>query len=126
RRLSVCDMREFCNDVLSGTDGGGTLTDHPTPSEIDRLVRGTLSGAGRRRLVTHLLHGCPRCARLLAPAIALTPRTPPAARLPLAPLAAAPADGYERPVARACAAAVRRFREIRNERQAAAMAGMAE
>src|SRR6202043_2847991 len=88
RRLSVCDMREFCNDVLSGTDGGGTLTDHPTPSEIDRLVRGTLSGAGRRRLVTHLLHGCPRCARLLAPAIALTPRTPPTP--PLAPLTPLP------------------------------------
>jgi hypothetical protein len=132
------------------------LTDHPTPSEIDRLVRGTLSGAGRRRLVTHLLRGCPRCASLLAPAIALTPRTPPAPLLPLAPLApirakgqadaaarraavafgtagdaaavetAAPADGYERPVARACAAAVRRFREIRSERQAVAMAGMAE
>ena len=135
------------------------MTDHPTPSEIDRLVRGTLSGAGRRRLVTHLLRGCPRCARLLAPAIALTPRTPPAPLLPLAPLAplaaigakgqadasarraavasgtagdaaavetAAPADGYERPVARACAAAVRRFREIRSERQAVAMAGMAE
>ncbi|HEY6321672.1 MAG TPA: hypothetical protein VJA16_08965 [Thermoanaerobaculia bacterium] len=96
------------------------MTDHPTPSEIDRLVRGTLSGAGRRRLVTHLLRGCPRCARLLAPAIALTPRTPPA------PQAQLPADGYERPVARACAAAVRRFREIRSERQAVAVAGMAE
>jgi hypothetical protein len=93
------------------------LTDHATPTEIDRLVRGTLSGAGRRRLVTHLLRGCPRCSRLLAPAIALTPRTPPAAP---------PADGYERPVARACAAAVRRFREIRSERRAAGMADMAE
>jgi len=94
------------------------LTDHPTPSEIDRLVRGTLTGAGRRRLVTHLLGGCPRCARLLAPAIALTPRT----SLPPVP---APADGYERPVARACAAAVRRFREIQSERHAAGMAEMA-
>jgi hypothetical protein len=134
------------------------LTDHPTPSEIDRLVRGTLSGAGRRRLVTHLLRGCPRCARLLAPAIALTPRTPRALRTPrlaimaerqagvagcrapveagaeddapafqpvamAAPLdptppveTAAPVDRYERPVARACAAAVRRHREIRSER----------
>jgi hypothetical protein len=126
------------------------LTDHPTASEIDRLVRGTLSGAGRRRLVTHLLRGCPRCAGLLAPAIALTPRTPPPP-LPLAPLpqmtaqrqvdaavarraaveagtagdaaaeeTGAPVDGYERPVARACATAVRRFREIRSERHAAA------
>ena len=89
------------------------MTDHPTPSEIDRLVRGTLSGAGRRRLVTHLLRGCPRCARLLAPAIALTPRTPPPPQAD---------DGYERPVARACAAAVRRFREIRSERDAAGLA----
>ena len=131
------------------------MTDHPTASEIDRLVRGTLSGAGRRRLVTHLLRGCPRCARLLAPAIALTPRTPPTPPLPLAPLTplpqmtarrqvdaavarraaveagtagdaaaeeetGAPVDGYERPVARACAAAVRRFREIRSERHPAA------
>ncbi len=119
------------------------MIDHPTPSEIDRLVRGTLSGAGRRRLVTHLLRGCPRCARLVAPAIALTPPMPLA---PLAPITAkrqvgaaaaaarraavapgtagdaAPVetaelvDGYERPLARACAAAVRRFREIRSER----------
>ncbi|HEV3074159.1 MAG TPA: hypothetical protein VHB47_07060 [Thermoanaerobaculia bacterium] len=143
------------------------MTDHPTPSEIDRLVRGTLSGAGRRRLVTHLLHGCPRCARLLAPAIALTPRSLPprtlppqaeprplqslaqitarrqgdaaAARRPAVEAGAAgdaaalataapvdgyerPVDGYERPVARACAAAVRRFREIRSERDAVGLA----
>jgi len=140
------------------------LTDHPTPSEIDRLVRGTLSGAGRRRLVTHLLRGCPRCARLLAPAIALTPRAPRALRTPrpaimaerqagvaarrapveagaeddaasFLPVAlaaqfdptppaetATPVDRYERPVARASAAAVRRYREIRSERDAAAMA----
>jgi hypothetical protein len=136
------------------------LTDHPTPSEIDRLVRGTLSGAGRRRLVTHLLRGCPRCARLLAPAIALTPRAPRAPRTPrpaimaerqagvaarrapveagaeddpaafqpvamaspLDPTApvetATPVDRYERPVARACAKAARRYREIRSERDA--------
>ena len=147
------------------------MTDHPTPSEIDRLVRGTLSGAGRRRLVTHLLRGCPRCARLLAPAIALTPRKlqalptalpplpqnfaerqaevaarraavkagaedgeasfqPIAMAAPLDPAppveTAAPVDRYERPVARACAAAVRRFREIRSERLAVEMAEMAE
>lgn len=138
------------------------MTDHPTPSEIDRLVRGTLSSAGRRRLVTHLLRGCPRCARLLAPAIALTPlgtsETSEASALPetaetsamperqvdlvaaarraaapatveasarvetAAPIeraAPAPVDGYERPVARACAVAVRRFRETRRERMAA-------
>jgi hypothetical protein len=99
-------MREFFNDVFPWHARGGALTDHPTPSEIDRLVRGSLTGAGRRRLVTHLMGGCPRCARLLAPAIALTPRTSPP---PVPP----PADGYERPVARACAAAVRRFRERR-------------
>jgi hypothetical protein len=121
---------------MSGPDGGDILTDHSTPSEIDRLVRGTLSGAGRRRLVTHLLRGCPRCARLLAPAIAWTPRSvPPAAARRAAPAAGVqtaaqaetaaavertvPVDGYERPVARACAVAVRRFREIRREREAA-------
>ena len=38
---------------------------------------------------------------------------------------AAPGDGYERPVARACAVAVRRFRESRRERMVAGMAEIA-
>jgi hypothetical protein len=49
------------------------LTDHPSPGEIARLARGTLSRAGRHRLMAHLLRGCPDCARLIAPALALMP-----------------------------------------------------
>jgi len=137
------------------------LTDHPTPTEVSRLVGGTLSRDARRRLVVHLLHGCPQCARLLAPALALTPAmlarrarraagravakpgtgisgagtpaaTAPAgkSRVPAEPRPAAgaaagrqaaTADPYDQPVARACALALRRFRELRRERRTAGM-----
>ncbi len=146
------------------------MTDHPTSTEIARLVRGTLPRESRRQLVAHLLAGCPRCARLAAPALALNPailerhvrraarRTAEKARAAGCPAAGAPvaggeaegtaalapgADGqgestaapaddpddrgdrgerYERPVARACAAAVRRVRLLARERRAAAAA----
>ncbi|HEV3456274.1 MAG TPA: hypothetical protein VHG32_06920 [Thermoanaerobaculia bacterium] len=144
------------------------MTDHPTSTEIARLVRGTLPREGRRQLVAHLLAGCPRCARLAAPALALNPallgrhvrraarRAEEKARAAGSPAAGEPvaggeaegtaalapdADGqaartaaladdaddaddrgerYERPVARACAAAIRRLRALERERRAAA------
>jgi hypothetical protein len=124
------------------------LTDHPTPTELDGLVRGTLSGASRRRLVRHLLRGCPRCSRLLAPVLAVTLAAPetaatagPAPPSPASPLAdpdapddsadpldavdspsppPGPPDGdYDRPIARACAIAIRGFQEVQRERRAA-------
>jgi hypothetical protein len=164
------------------------VTDHPTPTEIARLARGTLPRDGRRQLVTHLLAGCPRCARLLAPALALSPgmlerhvrraRQRAGDRVLAAGSAASDTNAtstanagaasnaaeatnaasaekaggagnsgdaadawdaanagydwkaggdaelgkeYERPVARACAAAARRFRELERERRAAAV-----
>jgi hypothetical protein len=142
------------------------LTDHPTSTEIARLARGTLPREGRRRLVAHLLAGCPRCARLAARALALNPRllerhvlraagraakkgsprgsTPAeataatagtadaadtaatagtaatvatAATADVAAEAEDPGQRYERPVARACAAAMRRLREFERERR---------
>jgi tetratricopeptide (TPR) repeat protein len=141
------------------------LTDHPTSAEIAGLARGTLSRDGLRRLVRHLLHGCPRCSGLLAPALELSPALlalyargrgrgdsraagasgaaaggpgSPSRRLPGPRLAGArparsaagpgaPAeDDYELPVARACATAVRRFRELERERRAGAAAPPAE
>jgi tetratricopeptide (TPR) repeat protein len=130
----VHNVREFCNIVVYGSSVEGTLTDdHPSPAEIAGLTRGTLSGPGRRRLVAHLLRGCPRCSRLLAPVLApparparpapLAPLAPPA---PLAPLAqVAPidqSDPYDPPLERACGTAVRRFRKLERERRAAAAA----
>jgi hypothetical protein len=142
------------------------LTDHPTPAEIADLARGTLSRDRSRRLVAHLLHGCQRCAHLLAPALDMSAamierhgrrtarrarcdakaqdaagraREAPSSRSAVPPprgaRAAAPAalangpavaggaglaasKPYDRPVARACAAAVRRFRELEWECQA--------
>jgi tetratricopeptide (TPR) repeat protein len=49
------------------------LSDHLTSSEVSDLARGTLSQAGRRRLVMHMVHGCAQCSQLLAPALALPP-----------------------------------------------------
>jgi hypothetical protein len=118
------------------------LTDHPTPVEIAGLVRGRLSHSRRRRLVAHLLRGCRRCSQLLVPALALTPslvtrqggrqalrRAP---LLPAAPAAEAetalPAgseEDYERPVMRACAAALRRRQELERERGGALAVGAA-
>jgi hypothetical protein len=109
------------------------IDDHPSPAEIAGLTRGTLSGPGRRRLVAHLLHGCPRCARLLAPVLAplapLAPVAPSAAAAAIPPTAAiAPTshgagyDGYDLPLERACATAVRRFRKLDRERRAAVAA----
>jgi hypothetical protein len=122
------------------------LTDHPTSTEIARLVRGTLPRECRRRLVAHLLAGCPRCARLAAPALALNPgmlerhvrraarrageksSSAGSATTPCAGDASDAGDAgdvedlgerYERPVARACAAALRRLRELERERRAA-------
>ncbi len=115
------------------------MTDHPSPGEIARLARGTLSRAGRHRLMVHLLRGCPICARLVAPALALMPAmlarhvagrrraakpSPPPCAESLAARAsgaAAPdassADAYELPLDRACAAAVRRFHLQERERE---------
>jgi hypothetical protein len=99
------------------------LTDHPSRGEIARLARGTLSGAGRHRVMAHLLHGCPRCAPLVAPALALEPamleRRVAAHRRPagLSPQPPVPADAYDLPVGRACAAAVRRFRQLERDRR---------
>jgi hypothetical protein len=147
----------------TGTTEEDLLTDHPTPTEISQLISGTLSRDARRRLVVHLLRGCPHCARLLAPALALTPASlarharraarrafanggtgvsGPGTPSPAAPAeksfvpaeprptgdkqgvprlatGGAAADPYEQPVARACALAVRRFRELQRERRAA-------
>ncbi|HVR07600.1 MAG TPA: hypothetical protein VMW75_06085 [Thermoanaerobaculia bacterium] len=125
------------------------MTDHPTSTEIARLVRGTLPRERRRRLVAHLLAGCPHCARLAAPALALnagilerhvrraarraaekvqTPESPAAGEPAPLPAAGAGAideadrgDRYERQVARACAAAVRQWRDLERERAAAAV-----
>jgi hypothetical protein len=48
-----------------GTANSG---DHPDTGLLERFVRGELSGAsGRaecRKIVRHLLAGCPRCARI--------------------------------------------------------------
>jgi hypothetical protein len=146
------------------------LTDHPTSAEIAELARGTLSRYRLQRLVAHLLHGCPRCSRLLAPALGLgsamlarhglrtarRARRDPAASdavsgaataldsrsaAPLssraraaasailpdepAPAGFAGSEPYDRPVARACAAAVRRFHELERERQAASTGAFA-
>jgi hypothetical protein len=111
------------------------VTYHSTPAEIAGLMHGTLSRVARQRLVTHLLRGCPSCSRLLAPGLAsqqapqvlhvlhgqdvldnaeartrmAVPGGDPIAALdPIDPID--PTDPYELPVARACAAAVRRMR----------------
>ncbi len=94
------------------------VTYHSNPAEIAGLTQGTLPRAARQRLVTHLLRGCPHCSRLLAPGLAPLRAVPaaPQALAPFAPRAQAAlpdgdaADLYELPVARACAAAVRRMR----------------
>ena len=120
------------------------MTDHPTPTEIDELVRGTLSGGSRRRLVRHLLRGCPRCSRLLAPVLAApdpeappAPRAiacesstdsldpPPGAAAAAAAAAAAPSDtSYDQPIARACLVAVRGFQEIRRREAGSRLRGL--
>jgi hypothetical protein len=98
------------------------LTDHPSPGEIARLARGTLAGAGRHRVMAHLLRGCPRCAPLIAPALALAPamlaRRVAVQRRPAGfPQPPPPPDAYDLPVGRACAAAVRRFQQLERERR---------
>jgi hypothetical protein len=91
------------------------LTYHSNPAEIAELTHGALSRAARQRLVAHLLRGCPSCSRLLAPGLALMQAAPaalePSVRRAQPALPGGdPVDPYELPVARACAAAVRRMR----------------
>jgi tetratricopeptide (TPR) repeat protein len=50
--------------------------DHLSLAQLASLTRGTLSLPRRRRLVAHLLRGCPRCSRLLAPLLAPPPPLP--------------------------------------------------
>jgi hypothetical protein len=38
--------------------------EHPEPERLEGLMRNELSGAERRRLVRHLLTGCPRCVKV--------------------------------------------------------------
>jgi tetratricopeptide (TPR) repeat protein len=42
------------------------MTAHPPATDLDRLVRGTLSAREKHCLVSHLLRGCPRCCGHLA------------------------------------------------------------
>jgi tetratricopeptide (TPR) repeat protein len=43
-----------------------SLAEHPTPDDLARFVAGTLPRPDCRRLVGHLLRGCPACALALA------------------------------------------------------------
>jgi hypothetical protein len=44
---------------------------HPEPELLERLLRGELNPADRRRVVRHLLTGCPRCVEVTHPVWAL-------------------------------------------------------
>ncbi len=37
---------------------------HPSPNLLKRFLDGTLDAAGRRRVVRHLLTGCPDCRKI--------------------------------------------------------------
>lgn len=39
-------------------------TEHPEPERLESLMRNELSGFERRRLIRHLLTGCPRCVKV--------------------------------------------------------------
>src|SRR5215813_10231741 len=39
-------------------------TEHPDPELLEGLMRNELSAAERRRLIRHLLTGCPRCVKV--------------------------------------------------------------
>lgn|GEM_PF-5152616 len=39
-------------------------TEHPEPERLEGLMRNELSGVERRRLIRHLLTGCPRCVKV--------------------------------------------------------------
>jgi hypothetical protein len=40
---------------------------HPSPQELVQFLRGELSGPDSRRIVRHLLAGCPVCVAVTAP-----------------------------------------------------------
>ena len=92
------------------------MTDHPTPAEFDRFLRGTLSRKERRRVFLHLLAGCGPCARAIAPTIQAMAEPE---RLEDGP-EVTPIAGYDRAIDRALAAALGRERSIERERAAAA------
>lgn len=99
--------------------------EHFSAAQLEGLTRGTLSGPVRRQLVTHLLRGCPLCARLLAADLAISSPEATSA-LPATPIrgrdrALEPEDAvYDAPLERACAATIRRFRKQQHQSQAAA------
>jgi len=37
---------------------------HPEPERLESLMRNELAGIERRRLIRHLLTGCPRCVKV--------------------------------------------------------------
>jgi tetratricopeptide (TPR) repeat protein len=43
------------------------MSEHPTPAELEGLVRGDLSPDQARSVVRHLLHGCEACVAAIAP-----------------------------------------------------------
>jgi len=38
--------------------------EHPDPDLVERFMRSELAGDDRRRIVRHLLTGCPRCVEI--------------------------------------------------------------
>ncbi|HEX3529627.1 MAG TPA: hypothetical protein VH988_21420 [Thermoanaerobaculia bacterium] len=38
--------------------------EHPEPERLEGLMRNELAGVERRRLIRHLLTGCPRCVKV--------------------------------------------------------------
>ena len=92
------------------------MTDHPTPAELDRFLRGTLSRKERRRVFLHLLAGCGPCARAIAPTIQAMAEPE---RLEDGP-EVTPIAGYDGAIDRALAAVLGRERSIERERADAA------
>jgi tetratricopeptide (TPR) repeat protein len=79
------------------------MSEHPTPAELEGLVRGDLTRDQARAVVRHLLHGCETCVAAIAPYAAMLLDVSglgrPGARAAQDPLPGAAASALPRPPA---------------------------